>query len=215
MKGSDKLVVFDVCDTLYYSNTTFDFIEYHTKHQLIKRLLFKIYTSKISPLFILGVFYNKIFNCDIIKDFSIKLLEGDSKERLYSSAENFLDQVLKSKKILELHDVLKNSKEQSRVILLSASIDPVIFAISKKLEVPFFSSELEYDNNLCTGKLKVDLTGEKETKLSTKDFMQMTVYSDNLSDANLMLKAKSAYAIIHNSSQKQFWKQKNVNCIKV
>ena len=49
-----SIVVFDICDTLYYSNTTFDFIHFALAElkKTTELIAFTLLTKKYSPVFL-------------------------------------------------------------------------------------------------------------------------------------------------------------------
>lgn len=207
-----KTVVFDVCDTLFYSNTSFEFLEYVFKNNKVKSLYLTLYTAKWSIIFIFGVLLSKVIKRDIIRSWSLSLLEGYPKKVLFNYAEDFVTSQLCSKKVKATNKKLQELKQNHKVLILSASIDPVIDTISAQYGVKCFSSVLEYSGGICTGKLNIDLTGRKLNMLNEQDLSELLVFSDNYSDLELMLKAKEAYAVVHNKKQEQFW---SINGIKI
>ncbi|MDN5205666.1 hypothetical protein QQ008_30055 [Fulvivirgaceae bacterium BMA10] len=204
------MYVFDICDTLYFSNTTFDFIPFVLEREkaFLRKVLFKIYTIRFSPIFLSFYFLNKITSIDHCRKYSLLLLSGISKDDLYSYGREFHSQYLKNKEVKETHLKLKEAiKTGEIVILLSSSIDPIVDAISQDFNVQYQSSSLVYENDICTGKLAYDLTNKKHievTKFQAGEEL-ITVVTDNFSDQELMKLAETRYAVIYKKSAKQFW----------
>lgn len=188
--------VFDVCGTLYASNTTFDFIvEYHKFHrnrlrffwtQVLLSLPFKI----LNRMKLVSIRQNIIYS-----------LKGESRHELFTFSQFFVERHLEDKRNPETMQLLLNDPLNS--ILMSASIDPVIKAISNQLNVKAYSSVLEYNNEgICTGKLDVDLKGIKSNQLAQSDLE--LVATDNMSDIDLIKNSKLSY-IITNRKNKNDW----------
>lgn len=188
--------VFDVCGTLYASNTTFDFIiEYHKYHrnrlkffwtQILLSLPFKI----LNRMKLLSIRQNMIYS-----------LKGESKHELFDFSQIFVDRHLGNKRKQETMQLLLNDPLNS--VLMSASIDPVIIAISNHLNVKAYSSVLEYnDEGMCTGKLDVDLKGIKSNQIAESKLE--LVATDNMSDIDLIKNSTLSY-IITNKNNKNGW----------
>lgn len=188
--------VFDVCGTLYASNTTFDFIiEYHKYHrnrlkffwtQILLSLPFKI----LNRMKFLSIRRNMIYS-----------LKGESKHELFDFSQIFVDRYLGNKRKQETMQLLLNDPLNS--VLMSASIDPVIIAISNHLNVKAYSSVLEYnDEGMCTGKLDVDLKGIKSNQIAESNLE--LVATDNMSDIDLIKNSTLSYIII-NKNNKNGW----------
>ena len=75
-----KLIIFDVCWTLYRSNTTFDFIKYVYKVEGINSFKLDFLNSLIGRFLILLL--GKLVGRDIYRELFVDLLKGFSKESL-------------------------------------------------------------------------------------------------------------------------------------
>ncbi|MBL5882993.1 haloacid dehalogenase-like hydrolase [Lelliottia aquatilis] len=188
--------VFDVCGTLYASNTTFDFIiEYHKYHRnrlkfFWTRILLSLPFKILNRMKFLSIRRNMIYS-----------LKGESKHELFYFSQIFVDRYLGNKRKQETMQLLLNDPLNS--VLMSASIDPVIIAISNHLNVKAYSSVLEYnDEGMCTGKLDVDLKGIKSNQI-TESNLEL-VATDNMSDIDLIKNSTLSY-IITNKNNKDGW----------
>lgn len=215
-----KLAVFDVCDTLFKSNTTFDFIRFvlETEQKSFKRLLFRLYTFKYSPFFILFYLIQKINKKDVCKEQSLALLKGYSYDALCTLAQKFNKEVLDALKIEETHQLLETYKKAGcPVVLLSASIDPVIDVIAKEMGVQALSSKLSYSSKgVFEGRLAFEMTGKKQTKLEGFGYSastELTVVSDNFTDKTLMALAKDKYAVVYSTEARKYWQELAPNYI--
>lgn len=187
--------VFDVCFTLYASNTTFDFItQYHRKSgNKFKFLWCKILLSQ--PLKIL----NKLKLISLRKNF-IYTLNGEPKDKLFNYSTFFVDDFLKSRENDATMKLLLANQSES--ILISASLDPVIDAISKKLGVMGYSSQLQYKEGYCTGRLEMDLKGKKHTKIMPGELE--LVVTDNMSDIKLIKNSQHSFIVVRKNNNNKW-----------
>ncbi len=216
---SQKLIVCDVCDTLYRSNTTFDFIRFVVdREKRVQRYLLLLMINRKSPLFYLLVIVGTLFRQDLIRKVTLRFLKGKSKIDLDLLAQQFYSDFLQSranKKVFE--KILSNSV--TTTLLLSSSIDPVIATIAHANKWWFYSSELEWKQGIATGILHMDMTGKKHEVvkriISEKHFNRLQVITDNRSDWELVKLADERFIVIKNESEKVFWKSLNPIFIEV
>lgn len=205
--------VFDVCDTLFYSNTTFDYLRYVLqKKQLNSRQQWlRVLTTHWSPAYIGLAVWQKLTGGDAIKTVALRLLAGISKEELYALGREFLTDFLDTRRIGQTHELLTNlTGSSTRIVLLSASLDPIIAALATALEVEFISSELEYNaQQNCTGRLRRELGGQKHHALrellGEEATPRLAVATDNFTDRELVASAACRYVVVHNAAAKHFW----------
>ncbi|WKE66791.1 hypothetical protein PVT67_06005 [Gallaecimonas kandeliae] len=195
-----EVSVFDVCGTLYRSNTTFDFIRYFRKGSLSLTFL-DVKIVKI-PLLLIG----KVLGIDLYRLIFIRLLKGFSRLELDNAAESFYDNFLSGKKINEVHFLLEDEKLSGKEIALcSASLDLIISVISRNLEVDnFYATNLLFnDQDICKGSISNDLLGRKDTIFSDTHELDL-VATDNKSDKNIIMNAKRKY-IVSTTKDVSFW----------
>lgn len=214
------MYIFDVCDTLYFSNTTFDFIKFvfEKENNKFKLFLVRIYTYKYSPLFISFFLIQKVSNIDYSKLACLNLMKGYSKNTLEQYANQFYKEHLVKNKIRKTHKLLEKAIfENQKICLVSASIEPVVKEIALQLNICYKSSELNYVNEIFTGKLSKELKGKKQEEVSVlnSEGEDLIVVSDNFSDRILMEKATKCYAVIYKPEALEFWKDLNPNFIKL
>lgn len=221
-KPEPELYVFDICDTLFYSNTTFDFIKFVLESRRMTGELnwFRHYTKKASPVFLTLAFLQKLSKADWHKKLALKLLQGISRTELYTLGEQFEQQFLPLRVIAQTHQMLNKLKADGKlVVLISASLDPVVAAIAKTLQVDFRCSELEYDaRGNSTGNLKFEMTGRKLSALQEMLSHQQpnfAVATDNFSDFGLVEAACQRYVVVYNEKSLNFWKSLNPEFIKL
>lgn len=173
-------LIFDICGTLYNSNTTMDFCEYRTAG-------FQKMFLKFSKTF-LGKVINKLsvkfFNFDLIRMLHIRSLKDLDINTLQKDANDFVEQYLEKKKIDEVHNILKNYDKND---VISATIEPLAKAIAQKLGgLKYISTTLEYKEDKCLGKIKDDLLGNKQHHFKNHDIE--FIITDNKSDLSLCQK---------------------------
>jgi phosphoserine phosphatase len=211
--------VFDVCDTLFYSNTTFDFLRFvlAKRGSTGKQAVLKLLSAKWSPLFVGLVAWQKVAGGDPVKAGALRLLAGISRAELYELGRRFVAEFLPARRIARTHELLAGlAQTQTRVVLLSASLDPVIAALAEALgPVEFVSSQLAYDaQGKCTGHLVRELTGDKQAALQTlltdrPEPLRLAVATDNFTDHGLVSQAAVRYVVVHSAAAKQFWQGLN------
>ena len=217
--GEADVFVFDVCDTLFYSNTTFDFLRFVLAQRGSgnKQAVLKLLSAKWSPLFVGLVAWQKIVGGDPVKAAALRLLAGISRDELYALGRRFVAEFLPGRRIARTHELLAGlAQTRTRVLLLSASLDPVIAALAETLgSVEFVSSQLEYDaHSNCTGRLHQELTGQKQVALQKlltgqDKALRLAVATDNFTDHSLVSQAHVRYVVVHNVAAKQFWQKLN------
>ncbi|MFD1466672.1 haloacid dehalogenase-like hydrolase [Hymenobacter caeli] len=203
--------VFDVCDTLFYSNTTFDYLNYVLEQKQLggRRRWLQLLTKRWSPAYLGLAVWQKLAGGDAIKAAALRLLVGIPKEELYALGRSFLKDFLGTRKIARTHELLASSVgSRTRVVLISASLDPIIAALAVALEVEFVSSELDYDGRgRCTGRLRREMSGQKHhalRELAGAD-LRLAVATDNFTDRALVAGAAYRYVVVHRPADKPFW----------
>jgi phosphoserine phosphatase len=205
-----RLVIFDLCDTLYDTNTTIGFVRHYHSLQgsqkddhVVRRWL-----SRRSPWFYIGAIAHRLFGRDVARERIIATLAGKSKAKLTAAARDYARNILPSRANAPLQERLASHREAGdRVMLLSSSLDIVVAEIATLLGVDFRASELGFDAEICTGKLKQDLTGSKA--VAVRDLMdsglELCVYTDNRSDKDLLAIADRASIVIPRGSPDVRW----------
>lgn len=201
-----RLVVFDVCGTLYESNTTFDFIQFVKKNKIIK--LLNNWFIKYA-----FVFLGKSLNKDIYRFLYVRQLKGMSRIELDKLANEFVESWLIGKEITVSHELLMKCKNNNQTcLIISASLDVVVCAICKKLGVDaFYASRLEFVDGIATGYLATDMLGNKHKIEEIVNLSEIEmVVTDNISDFHLVSMAKKSF-ILSKEKNIDFWKSKNIS----
>lgn len=209
LSTQSSLFFCDVCDTLYRSNTTFDFIRFVvTKRGRFSHLALWAISSTQSPLFYLLILLNKVTARDWPRQLALRFLRGMSSEELEQEATQFYQQYLVPRANREVFQYIK--KPGVTAILLSSSISPVIKAIAQANGLSYFSSELELNDGKATGQLQMDMTGRKHEVamklMAERAILSVGVITDNYSDWELVKLADERLVVVASEAQKNFWK---------
>jgi len=81
--------------------------------------------------------------------------------------------------------------------------------VSERLGIPdVFSSHLSYDKqNVCLGRLKIDLLGNKANCLKSSNILEpyYGTITDNYSDLELILKSENSYVVVTDKQYQNKW----------
>ena len=212
MEKTDKQVkvcVFDICGTLYQSNTTFDFLDFLFREN--KKYIWYKRIYKSSPWRLLNKILRVYFDVDLTRMLALKFLKGFCKEELQSLAEEFYNQFLDQRRNNNVLQVLeeKLNNKNFRVILLSATIDVVANVIAQKLNCnEFYSTTLKYNNGKCTGEISNDMLGKKQQfikELNLVPSIELFV-TDDISDINVLDLSRNRIIVVYYKNKNQ-WKR--------
>lgn len=186
-------VYFDVCGTLFETNTTYGFIRFfHLREGSYLKYLHVLILSGF-----LGKILNRFFDVSI-RRLMLKTIEGESKELIYKNSDLYVEWLFVNKKNKKLFSILNQEAENSNVVLLSASIDPVISSLSSKLKVESFSSNLKYSDGFFIGGFENDLKGSKESVLRLRK-NNFRFYTDNFEDVGCVEYVDELFFVIKNN----------------
>lgn len=178
-----RVVVFDVCGTLYDSNTTIDFVIYFLNSLGLRR---KALAFSVARLKVVSFLAYRLFGFNLRTE-SIKALRSWSRDLIDSVAVEFVFCELGIKRNDRIFSVLYGffEDEDTEIYLASASIEPVVGAIGRSLGIKWVSSTLAFDSfGKCTGQLAEDITGKKMEFLLKRYGLSFvdSFYSDNVED---------------------------------
>jgi HAD superfamily hydrolase (TIGR01490 family) len=212
-----RVAVFDVCGTLYDSNTTFDFLDFLFKESNSYQLFKYLYKSFAIKLITYPIY--RFFHYDIIRAIATSFLRGKRVDEVEVLVREFIDSYLEKKKITYTHNLLKEYQKMGfDVILISASYDIIILEIAKKLHIKsFYASTLQRENDILTGKYEEDILWSKRDVLNQAyvDIDELVVVSDNLSDYPLFKIADTKVAMVKSSRQIRYWQKSGLKDIKI
>ena len=203
----NQIYIFDICGTLYHSNTTFDFLEYFLKDTSIYYRYYNILRKTI-----VWRLFNKIavklLRMDMTRIIALCFLKGYTYDELKDAAQSFYNEYLIPHQNVKVIDSLKSLSldPHNKIIIVSATLDFIADIISRHVPCQScYSSQLAYQNGVCQGKLSVDLLGRKVEKIFA-DFERYFegVYTDDLSDMTLLEKAKEKNIIVYPKTKEKW-----------
>lgn len=203
------LAIFDVCDTLYRTNTTAGFLRHYAPNSRRVANALHRWTSRRSALFYLGAIAHRLLRFDIARRRLVAALRGERQESLDRAADDYARQVLPALCNAELHHRLgEHQAAGHRVVLLSNSLDIVIAPIARALGVESRASRLGFRDGVCTGRIEQDLTGRKSAALDDLAGPQrpeLWVYTDNKSDRDILAVADVATIVLPGGRRSREW----------
>lgn len=210
-----KLAIFDICNTLYRSNTTYDFLLFYFKRNNRKKYT-KFKRNFSIPAKVLWKALGVFGRNKTVRSYLINFIKDEPVEQVAREADCFVSEVLEHRKIKYTHDALKKLKKTDcTIFLMSASIEPVVQAIAENLEIKtFMASTLVKSNGTYLGKLRNDLEGKKDKVLTSlidlKRFEKIEVFSDNIEDLQLLQLADNAH-VMTTENNYTFWLNADLN----
>jgi phosphoserine phosphatase len=213
------IVISDVCDTLFYSNTTFDYIAYvlGVRRRRVASLALRLVVHRLSPLNAALIVLNRFSRRDCFKTIAVRFLRGLRQEELDSLAHDFFEAHLARRIVERTAQILLDYRRGgARIILVSASIEPVVKAIARRLGCEYLASQIGFHNGVATGKLLADVRGKKHLALARLGIVPPydTVITDNLSDRELLLRAKEKVIVAGSKTDGDKWKVPDARLIK-
>ena len=207
------LFITDVCGTLVYDDTTLGLLKQHFSQQPERRWrlpMLRALTAHRSP-FRLGIaVIENLTGKHVLKHLLVRMLKDDTVSSLELNAEVYAKWLLENRKVPSVWQVIAPAIKDKHIILASASLQPIVSALAKQLDVRFVASELESSDGVLTGRYKLDLTGLKLQALSDLIGIDLSsrfydAISDNITDQELLSGAKRAYVVLHKASHKERW----------
>ncbi|MEH6305225.1 HAD-IB family phosphatase [Olivibacter sp. CPCC 100613] len=178
------MTLFDVCGTLFYSNTTFDFLAFYYRRSSGYQRKIKWLTSLPAKIFF-KVFY-RLTHFDLLRYLAVYSLRGEKEVDIRQEVKSFVDILFQRHAVQPIIGVLQQTQEQRlHVGLISASLDIIIEEIAKRFNIKYWhASQLGFDKGICTGKIEVDLYGRKDklVRRYAAEFADMVFITDNFND---------------------------------
>lgn len=198
-------MIFDVCGTLYDSNTTMDFCKWLSKGKRFRYLLFVLSSTP-------GKAFNKLsvslFKFDLTRNVHIYTLRGNSPQFIEVEAKKFVESSLSIKKIERVHELLAQFNKDD-TILVSASIEPVIKAVAESLGIKrYYATSLRINEEGYTGAISLDLLGNKASLF--EDNVIDLVVTDNKTDYSLC-KLADRVIIVSKKKNLGFWQDSRLH----
>lgn len=203
-----RLRIVDVCGTLVRDDTTLGLLDWHFSRERRWRLWgLRLLTARWSPLRLCVAVLERLTRRHLLKHFLVRGLRGSSLAGLEASAEGYAEWVLTHRRNHEVSALL--DREPGLLVLASASLEPVIMALAKRLDARYVGSSLEVLDGRYTGRYSRDLTGQKlpaiEALLGPVELAECLVVTDNLSDRSLIAQAGRAFVVVHKRRHRKHW----------
>lgn len=206
----------DLCGTLVKDDTTLGLLEWHFRrvNRTLPRLAVQGVRSRKSPIRWAFAIIERISGRHVAKRVLVGLLRGTSVNAIEVSATDYAAWLVRERLNPAVMSLLKSKRCDAGglcvQVIASASLEPIVAAISRELDLPYVASRLEEEDGRLTGGYASDLTGRKEEALAMKFgegvLTQLSlVVSDNFSDLSLMLRAEEAYAVVYSERQVGRW----------
>ncbi|APJ60808.1 haloacid dehalogenase-like hydrolase [Escherichia coli] len=195
-----KILLIDICGTITEKNTTLDFISYIGNKPSILKI-------------IIGRICWRLFKKDTIRKWYLNELKGLSYTELVNLAREYVNQLNYDPQIICL---INKHRGECDLYFVSATLDFIAKAMTEKFNVSgFFASELQFEDGICSGKLKIDLLDNKNSVIAHmfNGDNNVCIISDNYGDYSVMEKCCSSWAVVRNKRALHYWSKKSVNII--
>lgn len=204
-----KIVLVDICGTLYDANTTMTFLDYsfakNRKYRMFRKL------SKTTLSRVLNTLIFRSFGYDCIRYLGIRFLRGITKIEMMKLVNRYYENFLRNKIQFEPIRILKDyqCRTDYHIVIVSATLDCIACKVAEKLGIDnYLSSQLAYKDGVCCGLLKTDLLCNKLMFLRRfgYEYPYKMILSDNFSDAELMCLSEENY-IVTNTTRLRKWQK--------
>jgi len=203
---SRKVLLLDVCHTLYSSNTTFDFLAWYLPNDVELGALLKRRQSIFNRV------AARLGFKDNIREQAIKCLTGIKRADLDAAAKEFVATLTP---IQEVMDKLNEFRTQGyKPVLLSSSLDFLVAAIAELLDIKtMHATTLGYRDSECLGTITADLLNTK-ANIVVADYASFdTIFiTDNHTDLPCAQEVKRFIAVYHNEDSRSaaFWRRNGI-----
>lgn len=205
--------VVDVCGTLVRDDTTLGLLRHHfarTRERRFRNTLFSVMTARHSPVRLAFAVLERLTGRHLLKHAAVKLLAGDRADALAQSGAQYAAVLLKERRVVSVWPLIEQAARAGRVVLASASLEPVVACLAAEIGARHVASQLEQQGDVLTGRYAKDLTGQKEQAMRGKYGAsvlagRVCAISDNLSDWALLEKAAQAFVVLHRQSHRRRW----------
>lgn len=214
---TNSYLVTDVCDTLFFRNTSFHFLRYGVQKNKFNRKArwkHRIFLQRQSPFFWGLIFLNKLLSRDIHREIGVSMFRNMQISDINQLADDFIENELMKHKNTEVWNEIEKYPEL-KIVLASASFDVVVNPLAQRLNASHVSSRLEKKGDRFTGRLETDITGRKPAALKEELGIVLKdirlAISDNTTDKNLLTEAAEAIAVCYTDDQQDYWRKKGAN----
>ncbi len=211
-----KVAVFDVCGTLYRSNTTHDFVMYlWTLEPFSVRKLILSIINRFKPITYLLVLVGRWVNIDLVKNVNVYSLKYFNAEKIDATAKSFTDDYLAKKENVAVFEILNKCRSENfRLFLASSSIEPVVKQISRHLLLDgYVASTIDIEKGRIVDEIQ-NIKIEKLDEIFNVNEYDIVV-SDNVSDLSLLLKSVKGICVVRRSKDERYWREHPLEILKL
>lgn len=201
-----KILIIDICGTLYRSNTTFDMLDYYFHNR--KMYMLFAFLKKCRLISYGNSLFFRFFRKDIMRYFAIKFLSGYSYTELHNMSKTFLLNFLRSRRNADVFRIIDSYRLcDAKLISVSATLDCIGEVVAEENNFALvYASELAYKDSICCGCLKRDLLGNKIQIIDELDIEKFDVITDNYSDADIIEKSSKAFLIQYKNKKNKWYR---------
>lgn len=173
-------ILVDVCWTLYRSNTTFDFLDWLIHEPGYLRLR-RWGRSRWGHRLVVILLH--LTGRDVQRTIALRYLRSYSKETIIEKAQEFVNQILPTRKIQASWDIIRGR----RVVLATGTMPFIAQAVARETR-----AEAVFAGDI----LKQNIRNQ---------YTDYDILTDNISDIQLIRGAKHAYILVYNNEVR--WKK--------
>jgi HAD superfamily phosphoserine phosphatase-like hydrolase len=213
-----KIALFDVCGTLYNSNTTYDFHEFFWKTRNPRKYLFIKFMRGFPTRY---AFYllRKLFKLHTLRDTLAHWLKGVALDEVQQASADFIRLDLEGKQRTDIIQMLEHYRNQGyHLLLMSGSYTFIVAEIARRFQVDHFvASELATDHGVFTGTYAQDILHQKKEVFVSlyPEVSDLVVVTDNRTDLALLQMAAQGYAVAATPKNATFWNNQQLSHIQL
>jgi phosphoserine phosphatase len=206
-----QLVIVDLCGTLVSEDTTIGLLRYHFSRQgsrTWRRLFVGATALQAGPLRFAMKATERVTRRHLLKGLLVRALAGEPVLEVEASAREYAEMLIRRRRAAV--DELLREASPSRLVVASASIEPIVSAVASLLGAEYVASELQVKDGAFTGLFEHDLTGRKLDALrdlcgEEVDVGDYVAISDNIEDRYILENARRAYVVLREASHRARW----------
>ncbi len=213
-----KIAIFDVCGTLYNSNTTYDFHEFFWKTRNWKRYAYIKFARSFPSRY---AFYllRKLLKLPPLRVTLVQFLRGIAVEEARRASTDFVDLFLADKQREDIIGLLEHYRSAGYYLLLmSGSYTFIVEAIASHFGVDHFvAAEPAAENGIFIGTYAQDILHQKKEVFVSlyPAVVDLVVVTDNRTDLALLQMANQGYAVAATPKNATFWTTQRLSHIQL
>jgi len=203
-----SVAIFDICGTLYRSNTTFDFLDFYWRERGATWHRHFVRALRSPPGKATHRILSWVMHKDIFRALAVRTLAGQAAVDVEVMARRFVREFLAERRHQEVFALMDSERKAgAKIVLMSSSIHPVVRAVATALDVDrYFCSHLAEVEGRLLGYFSSDIRGKKHDVFE-KNYVyedEFLFVTDNKEDLPLLKKSTCAY-IVTSKRRQSFW----------